>query len=99
MACSNVYPMHVCTSAAAARWAATCAGRAPPHTRSAPLPACAFRAFRAPLNSLHAAVRAPQVIEALKEAIGSHGGLSAAGAADYVQRMHAEGRLMQELWS
>jgi len=39
------------------------------------------------------------VVAALQEAIGAHGGMGAGAAAAYVREMQAQGRLMQELWS
>jgi sulfite reductase alpha subunit-like flavoprotein len=39
------------------------------------------------------------VVNALTQAVATHGGMSASAADAYVKQMTTSGRLMQELWS
>ena len=39
------------------------------------------------------------VVGALQEAVGQHGGMGRDAAAAYIKEMQASGRLVQELWS
>jgi len=39
------------------------------------------------------------VVAALQDAVGAHGGMGAPAAADYVKGLQQQGRLVQELWS